>query len=103
MAKVVWTDESLDDLEAIGVYHDRTSPPYARALVRRLFDSVQVLERHPRIGRIVPELANEDVRELLVDGYRIVYRLRGNRIEVSVILHGRQEASRKLGDRGEDV
>ncbi|NNE48295.1 MAG: type II toxin-antitoxin system RelE/ParE family toxin [Rhodothermales bacterium] len=41
------------------------------------------MELFPKSGRVVPELAREDLRELIVGDYRIVYRLDG---ELAVLL-----------------
>jgi toxin ParE1/3/4 len=52
---------------------------------------VQVFERlldFPQSGRVVPELAREDVRELLHGAYRLVYQLRGDRADILAIHHG---------------
>jgi plasmid stabilization system protein ParE len=35
-----------------------------------------------------PELP--DVRELLIDPYRVIYRRRGERVEIVMIIHGRR-------------
>jgi plasmid stabilization system protein ParE len=42
----------------------------------------------PLAGRRVPELAREDVREVLLRSYRIVYRLAEHRIEVLTVFEG---------------
>lgn len=66
MAEVVWTHEALDDLEAIGVFHERTSSAYAVSLIDRLYGSVEILATHERLGRKVPEIDHDLVRELEV-------------------------------------
>jgi plasmid stabilization system protein ParE len=40
------------------------------------------------MGRVVPELANPDIRELLFKKYRIVYRLKANCIEILTVFEG---------------
>jgi len=47
MADIVWTEEALSDLEAIGDYFERTSPQYASIIVDRLYSSVEPLAEHP--------------------------------------------------------
>lgn len=51
------------------------SVKYADTLVDKIFEKAHLLENHPRLGRIVPELAGEDVRELIYKQYRVVYRI----------------------------
>ena len=99
MAEVVWTHEALDDLEAIGTFHERTSFAYAASLIERLYDSVQTLEVHPRLGRKVPEIDHDLVRELIVERYRVVYQLFRDRIEIVAVLHSRQDLVKKFRER----
>lgn len=60
--------------------------------------SVEKLEEFPKIGRPVPEAeGRDDVRELIYQGYRIIYLTKSDRVFIVTILHG----SRKLA--GEEV
>ena len=75
MAKVKWTNVALDDLRAIYDYVAQDSPKYADRLMDKIIERVDVLERHPRIGRKVPEFDNDLIRELIERSYRIIYRI----------------------------
>ncbi|MGI9173736.1 MAG: type II toxin-antitoxin system RelE/ParE family toxin [Rhodothermales bacterium] len=103
MAEVVWTLEALDDVEAVGAFHERTSPSYAASLVERLYEAVAVLEEYPRFGRKVPEIDHDVVRELIVERYRMVYQLMRDRVEIVAVLHSRQDLVRKFRERGGDA
>jgi addiction module RelE/StbE family toxin len=72
---VRWTDQAVEDLRAIRSFIERDSPRYGRLVAERLYDAASRIEQFPRSGRIVPELERDDVRELVVGQYRIVYRL----------------------------
>ncbi len=96
MAEVVWTAEARRDLAAIGTYLEGTSPAYASAVVGRLYHAAERLEAFPNSGRVVPEFEVEHVRELVVAGYRILYLLSGERVEVLTVVHSRQDVVRKL-------
>ncbi len=99
MAEVVWTAEAISDLQAVGEYFERTSSQYASTIVERLYESAERLKEHPKIGRKVPEIGHESVREIIVEGYRLVYQVTEHRIEVITVLHSRQDLRRKLRDR----
>lgn len=99
MAEVVWTEEALSDLEAIGEYFDRTAPSYAPVVVSRLYTSVERLVDHPKMGRRVPEVDHESLRELIVENYRLVYQLGEERIEIITVLHSRQDLTKKFRQR----
>ncbi|MBC8081776.1 MAG: type II toxin-antitoxin system RelE/ParE family toxin [Hymenobacter sp.] len=75
MGKIRWTTAAVYDLQAIREYAADSSPAYANSLVDRLIARTDVLETFPESGRIVPEMQNPKVRELLERGYRIVYKL----------------------------
>jgi plasmid stabilization system protein ParE len=47
----------------------------------------------PRMGRVVPELGDVDVRELIIVPYRLVYQVRESArlIEVHTVVHSRQQ------------
>lgn len=89
MAHVRWTLQALDDIDAICEYIARDAPRTAEKFGQRLFQAVEPLERFPRFGRIVPELRREDVREIRLKRYRIIYRIRDEEtLEVLTVYHG---------------
>lgn len=95
--KVVWARCATRDLEAIADYIRRDSPHYAAITVSRLAKAARPLETFPRMGRRVPEAESDDVRELIVGSYRLIYRLETDRVLVVAVIHG----SRDLGALGE--
>ena len=96
MANVRWSEGAVDDLRAVGDYFERTSRQYARSVVARLYGAVDVLADHPRLGRVVPEVDLDHVREIVREGYRIVYLESDDSVEVLAVLHGRQDLGQKL-------
>jgi toxin ParE1/3/4 len=80
---VRWTDQAVQDLQSIREFIERDSPRYGRLVAERLYDATSRIEAFPMSGRRVPELGREDIRELIVGDYRIVYRLAG---ELAVLL-----------------
>lgn len=75
MTALRWTEQAVQDLESIRDFIERDSPRYGRLVVERLFDATSRIEAFPKSGRMVPEVGREDVRELIVGDYRIVYQL----------------------------
>lgn len=56
-----------------------------------LFVSVEQLSSLPRIGRIVPELRRESVREVFYKQYRVIYKIQPERVEILTVRHMRQQ------------
>jgi len=72
---IVWAPQALEDVHAIRTHLFRDSADYADLIVERIVSAVSRLENHPRSGRIVPEIGEPTLREIIVDNYRVVYRL----------------------------
>jgi toxin ParE1/3/4 len=49
-----------------------------------------MLARFPRAGRKVPEFDDENIRELIAYGYRIIYRLQDEEVLVVAVIHGKR-------------
>lgn len=86
--QLVWTREALDRLSDIEEYISKDSPNRAINFVNFLIDQGETLKDHPKIGRIVPEIGNENMRELIAKKYRIIYRLSEKRIEILTVFEG---------------
>ncbi len=65
----------MDDLQAIQQYAGTYSAAYADRLITQLIKVTRMLESFPEAGRMMPELGRPAVREVLKNGYRIVYRI----------------------------
>lgn len=75
MVKIIWTARSLSDLEDIGEFISKDSPRYARLTLEKLIETAKLIEQNQKIGRIVPELNQNDIREIITGNYRIIYQL----------------------------
>jgi toxin ParE1/3/4 len=85
---VLWTDRALADLEAIRDYIARDNPSAAARWVMRLCQTAEKVGTAPLAGRRVPEFARDDVRELLLRSYRIVYHLSERQVEILTVFEG---------------
>ncbi|NDY94903.1 type II toxin-antitoxin system RelE/ParE family toxin [Wenzhouxiangella limi] len=87
---VIWSAEAQAQLAAIHEHVAENDPQAAEALIKRLVARVVQLETVPFSGRRVPEYPDDDLRELLLRPYRIIYRQRDERVEVVTVMHYRQ-------------
>jgi plasmid stabilization system protein ParE len=86
---ITWSREAGDNLVEIEEFIARDSVERAIRFVDALIDHTEaILADNPRSGRTVPEIGNPDIRELIYRGYRIVYRLIGDRIEILTVFEG---------------
>ena len=88
MVEVRWTPQAADDLEAITNFIAVDSLNFASLFALDVLASVERLLAFPRMGRVVSELHNPDVREIILGNYRIVYRIKGDIAEILTVWHG---------------
>lgn len=80
------------DLDDIASYHYSRSPNYVERIISEFEENVLSLQKHPKSGRIVPELERQGItkyKELIQEYYRIVYEISGNKVIVHTIIDGR--------------
>jgi len=93
--KIEWTQPAVLDLEGIRDYISRDSEYYAARFIERLIEAVERLQELPKMGRSVPEAEQENIRELLLHSYRVIYRVEIDRILVLTVIHGSRDLSQK--------
>jgi len=93
MGAIRWTEKASTHLRAIHSYITVDSSTYAARFIQSLIKSVSPLSSMPRLGRVVPELENLRLRELIFHDYRIVYRVAGNSedIEILAVIHSARD------------
>ncbi len=88
--RVTWSPEAVKDLESIAEYIKRNSSFYARSVVSKIIESSRNIKEFPLIGRVVPEIGDENIREQFIYSYRLVYRISQHRILVVAVIHGKR-------------
>jgi len=90
VARLIWSPEARENLRDIRRYIGRSSRQRATIFVQRLIAAADVLETFPQIDRAVPEDERGELRELLVQSYRIIYHIEGDDVEIDRVVHGAQ-------------
>ena len=88
---VRWTNLAIEHLADIHEYIARTSASYAVGMIDRLIRRAEQIGNFPYSGRIVPEKNDASVRELLEGPYRLIYRIRTERIDIVAVIHGARD------------
>lgn len=79
---IVWEPEARREAAKIRAWIRRENPSAARRWGEQLAARVAALGAFPGLGRVVPEYDDADLRELILDSYRVWYRLREDRVRV---------------------
>ena len=97
MAQIVWTLEAANALEAIHDYIADDNPEAALNVVNGIYEKIQLLCKHPRLGQRYSPIANREVREILYGHYRIAYLIKTeDQLEILGIFHGAMDIERYL-------
>ena len=95
MAEIVWTLEAARCLEDVHDYIAADSPAAARKVVSGIYEKIQLLQTHPRLGQRYEPISDREIREILY--YRIAYVLqKEERVEILGIFHGAMDIERYL-------
>lgn len=91
--RISWARAARDDLRALHRYIAQDSPYHARQFTNRIIAHTEQLADFPRIGREVPEAhdAPEEIRELLLTDYRLIYLVDSNRVRMLAVIHGAKD------------
>ena len=95
--RVEWSDCARDDLDDLVRYIGRDSELYARRFAERVVLATRRLQSFPESGRMIPEAEDKALREIIVQGYRVMYRLETNRALVLAVMHGSRDVGRIAG------
>jgi len=88
MAEIEWSLKAENDLNEIIDYIAQDSLEYALSFYEQVREKVENLILFPKMGRVVPELDEPNIRELILRNYRIIYRILGEKIQIVRLFHG---------------
>ena len=89
MVQIVWTNRAKKDLHQIKEYISKDSINYARNQVIRIHKKTELLLKLPLAGKVVEELNEKTIRELIEGNYRIIYRISNpDIISILAVHHG---------------
>lgn len=87
MAKVVWSEPALAQLESIVDFIALDKPEAARAVATRVFSATDQFESFIRLGRPIQEFTHKNYRQVWVKPCWLYYRVDGESV---YILHVRR-------------
>ena len=88
---VVWSESALTALEEVAEYVAQDSREAAVRILERAMAVAASLGTLAGRGRMVPEIDDSSLRELLVFRYRLMYRIEAERVVVVAFIHGARD------------
>ena len=97
--RVVWTESARLALDEVIAYISRDSPGNAVGVLTQALDTAASLATFAERGRVIREIGDSSLRELLVYDYRMLYRLYEDRVVIRAFLHGARDFSKWRRER----
>ena len=88
--KIIWSPLSVERITEIAQYISIDNRKSANKWVEEIFISVEQLQQFPKSGRILSELNNDAVREIIHRNYRIIYLIESKQISILTVRNVRQ-------------
>lgn len=96
MVQINWTFQAKDDLKSIAEYIERDSKKYAKLQVLRLRDRTKILKSHIEARKVVHELEEGTIREIIEGNYRIIYRVvSDSRADILTVHHSARDLTKR--------
>lgn len=96
MVQINWTPQARDDLKNIAEYISSDSVRYAKLQVVKIRTRTQILKSHIQSGKIVTEINDKNIRELIEGNYRIIYKIASeNQIDILTVHHSARDLTRR--------
>ena len=91
MARVIWAEPALQDLDQIADYIALDKPDAARNLVMTVFEKIELLEQFPDMCPVPHDLPDSRYRHLIVGPLRIFYRFDADVVLVVYVMRSERD------------
>ena len=88
---VKWSDIALQRIYEIADFIAKDAPQASSKWIETLFEQEKNLRQLPFIGRMVPEVKKENVREILIGNYRLIYKIVEKEIWILTVKNQREK------------
>ncbi|MBN9414594.1 hypothetical protein ABS71_03030 [bacterium SCN 62-11] len=94
--RLTWQAQAAEDLDEIYEYIALENPKQAAKVARQLYYAARAVCDNPWLGRQIPELEQENVRERIVGRYRIAYLVKPQEVVILTVWHSARRISELL-------
>lgn len=89
--RVDWSNLARDDLDDLVRYISRDSTFYAHRFGEKVVLATAARRFSGKRAHDLPEAEDKTLREIIVQGYRVMYRLETDRVLILAVMHGSRD------------
>lgn len=83
--KIIWALQAHEDLRDIVRFIAQNNPTAAESIGYQIISRIDSLPQFPLLGRVVPEIGNQTIREIVLRPYRIIYQISEAKSTLAII------------------
>mgnify|MGYP000042567962 CR=1 FL=1 len=83
--RLIYSQEAKEQLKNIKEYISKDNKDVARQYLLKIKSKLEILEDYPYIGKVNATFNIENIREFVVFGHKIIYKINQNSIYVMAI------------------
>ena len=91
MTAINWSGPAIREFEAALDFISLDNREAADRLAMTIYKAVGRLQRFPASGRMVPELEDPNLREVIHEPFRVIYQQRENGVDILAVVRAEQE------------
>ena len=96
MVRINWTLQATSDLKDIAEYISKDSKKYAKLQIIRIKTRTKILNSQIYSGKIVEEINQQNIREIIEGNYRIIYKIVDpERVDILTVHHSARDLYRR--------
>jgi toxin ParE1/3/4 len=96
MARLIWTEPALKDLETIAEYIALDKPDAAQRYVKKVFTAIERLTQFPKSGSVPSETMNLPYRQVVIPPCRVFYRHDNDYVFIIFVMRSEQHLQQDL-------
>ena len=96
---IIWSEESLIDLDVIQDFLSEESLPAANKVVEGIIERVSQLKQYPESGQRQEGLRSKKYRYLVEGNYKVIYSYKQGEVYIHSILDTRQDPKKMKGSK----
>jgi plasmid stabilization system protein ParE len=83
--KIRFSETSRTQLKEVKSFIEKDNPQRAVNHVRKVVDQIKTMLQFPYIGKVNSVYNRKDIREIVVEGYKVIYQIDLDHITILVI------------------
>ena len=96
MVRINRTFQAKNDLKEIAKYISKDSEKYAKLQILRIKQRTKILKFQIYSGKIVTEINQQNIREVIEGNFRIIYKIvNENKVDILTVHHSARDLSRR--------